>query len=343
MMKIILFIVLLQACSWSQKEFLESSNKDEEATPNLVKLGIDNKQAEAFEVKETSKEEVLNKPVAVKKIIIPQVKKVETISLVKPKIVQNSGIIYPPNFPEDLKKLDSENSTYWKTFVPPFKDGEQLFLDVDYLGMTVGKVSIYYKGKKLIGNTEAYHFHSRFKSAPFYSAIYELDDTVDTYVAVKDFVSLRYTLLQRESKQKVDDVQLFDRAQLKTFAYYKMKRSDKEKEKKHEAQIPYYSLDAFSILYFFRGLPLKTGDKYEIPVINKGKMIKISAKVEAREVIEVDDKDQKAIRVHMITKYTGETLKSGDMMLWFSDDSTKKLIKAKAKIKLGSITAEMVD
>jgi hypothetical protein len=47
--------------------------------------------------------------------------------------------------------------------------------------------------------------------------------------------------------------------------------------------------------------------------------------------------------VHATTKYTGEHLKDGDMYLWFSDDANRTLIKLKAKIKIGSVTADIVE
>jgi hypothetical protein len=65
--------------------------------------------------------------------------------------------------------------------------------------------------------------------------------------------------------------------------------------------------------------------------------------VEGREVIETKKGKRRAIRVHATTKYTGETLKSGDLHFWFTDDSERILIKAKAKIKIGSVVAESVE
>jgi hypothetical protein len=172
----------------------------------------------------------------------------------------------------------------------------------------------------------------------------ELDDAVDTYVTTDKFLSVKYTVIQRESKQNIDDIQLLDHEALKVYWLYHSKRlSDgKKKNKKEEKFIPYYSIDPFSTLFLYQGLPLKNGDLYEIPVVNKGKVLIMRAKVLARETIETEMGSKKAIKLQATTQYTGDKIKSGDMIFWFSDDEKRSLLKAQAKISLGTVTADIV-
>ena len=251
----------------------------------------------------------------------------------------------PEDYPAELIAVNTDAEKVWKDYKPNHFVDEKVFLDIHYMGMTVGKILVTNRGKKLINGKEVWHFHSRFKSAPFYSKIYELDDTVDTYVTTDQFLSTRFSLIQRESKQNVDDLQLNDRDQMKTFWFYKQVKSDKsEKHKEKDGFIPYFSIDPFSVLFFFQGLPLKTGDIYNIPIINKGKILILKSEVEGRETIDTElGKKMKAVRIHATTRYTGETLKSGDLYFWFSDDEHRKLLKAQAKIKIGSVTADIVE
>jgi hypothetical protein len=217
-----------------------------------------------------------------------------------------------------------------------------MFLDVDYLGMTVGKVVLSYRGLKSMSSKPVHHFQAFFKTAPFYSAIYELDDHLDTYVDQEKFVGLRYNLVQRESKQDVDEVQLYDREKLTTTAYQKQVRDGKTKNKKWAGFIPRYSIDGLSVLWLIRGLPLKTGDEYILPVVNKAKILIMEVKVEAREKIKTQLGELMSVRVKAHTAYTGKTLKSGDMIFWLSDDDNRTLLRANAKIKIGSVSAEAV-
>lgn len=213
-------------------------------------------------------------------------------------------------------------------------------MDVDYLGMTVGKVSMAYKGLKRISGKEVYHFQARFKSAPFYSAIYELNDTIDTYVAREGFRGMRYNLIQRESKQSVDEVQLYDQEKLQTTAYQKRVTKEKTKSKTWTGPMPRYNIDSFSAIYLIRGLPLKVGDHYAINIVNKTKLLVLDLKVELREKIRIHGKDHATLRVHAYTKYTGSTLKSGDMTFWLTDTPAHELLRAKAEIKIGSVYVE---
>lgn len=341
-------ILILSGCSSKKKDkdFQESLDRPDEVRVE-AQVEAPTTLLEKFEVNKTEQS-----PVPVKKTAPPvknktSGKKVEekaTVQLaVAPAPVAVSKL--PADYPEALLKINEKAQKVWSLYKPNHAIEDKIYLDIHYLGMTVGKIMVTNRGKKFINGKEVWHFHSRFKSAPFYSNIYELDDTVDTYVTTEQFLSIRYSLIQRESKQDVDDLQLHDRDQMKSFWFYKQKKSNGDvKNKEKSTHIPFFSIDPFSVLFFFQGLPMKDGDVYEIPVLNKAKILLLKTVVEGREEIQLeDDSKVKAIRVHATTQYTGETLKSGDIYLWFSDDSRHKLLKAQAKIKIGSVTADIVD
>jgi len=337
-----LAVLLLGSCSsWNQKDFEKDLEKSpdskpvitEEQAPILEKFEVTEveEQKPAPVVKEKPKSIPQKKAVAPKKTPDPVVKAPE----VKP---------LPADYPPEMLATNERAKKVWDVYKSNHFVDEKIFLDIHYLGMTVGKIMITNKGKKMIDDKEVWHFHARFKSAPFYSNIYELDDTVDTYVSTEKFLSVKYTVIQRESKQNVDDIQLLDHEALKVYwLYYSKRLSDgKKKNKKEEKFIPYYSIDPFSSLFLYQGLPLKNGDLYEIPVVNKGKVLIMKSRVLGRETIETESGVRKAIKLQATTQYTGDKLKSGEMTFWFSDDEKRSLLKAQAKISLGSVTADIV-
>lgn len=347
MKRFLLGLIIISACSnWKQKDFVKELDKpSEEAHPPIETTKKEEKILEKFEVQAVipsqEKEKKILKTVIKKKdgkinekiIIIP-----ESTTVVS--VIKNP----PANYPPELLAINAKAKKVWDLYRPNHYIDEKIYLDIHYLGMTVGKIMVLNKGKKMINDKEVWHLHARFKSAPFYSNIYELDDTVDTYVTTDQFLSIKYSLIQRESKQAIDDLQLHDRDQYKTFWFYHQKKFDNSvKDKKAEKHIPYFSIDPFSVLFFYQGLPLKNGDIYEIPIINKGKILILRSEVEGREEIKTEKGFRKSIRLHATTKYTGETLKSGDLYFWFSDDGHHNLLKAQAKIKIGSVTADVVD
>lgn len=337
-----LSLLLLAGCStWKQKDFEKEIDRPTDEASLKVEAPLDKKILDKFEIKPVEEKP---KSADAKKVVTKKIEKNAALKVVedtKPTVTKKS---LPAGYPEDLVAINARAQKVWSLYKPNHNVDQKIFLNIHYLGMTVGKIVVTNKGKKLMNNQEVWHFHSRFKSAPFYSNIYELDDTVDTYVTTDQFLSSRYSLIQRESRQDVDDLQLFDRDQLKTFWFYKQTKKDnkKVKNKKLEKFIPYYSIDPFSIVFFYQGLPLNSGDVYEIPIVNKGKILILKSTVEGKEVVDTEYGNKKAIRVHAVTQYTGETLKSGDLFFWFSDDSERKLLKAQAKIKIGSVTADIV-
>ncbi len=347
LIQVMLLCLLCNGCAWSKQWFKKNDKVD---NAQLEKVGAKEDEVTKFAVQETpaveaptvvetkiiqlvekKKAPVAKAPTVAKKIVAPSVVMVAT-----------PGFAYPADYPAELKALDEKAAMSWTQFKPRFKVDEKMFLDVDYLGLTVGKVVLSYRGLKSMSSKPVHHFQAFFKSAPFYSAIYELDDHLDTYVDQEKFVGLRYNLVQRESKQDVDEVQLYDREKLWTTAYQKQVRDGKTKNKTWKGFIPRYSIDGLSVLWLIRGLPLKTGDTYVLPVVNKGKILVMEVAVEAREKIKTKVGEFNSIRVKAHTAYTGKTLKSGDMTFWLSDDDNRSLLRANAKIKIGSVSAEVV-
>lgn len=356
MRHLFLLLLLISSCSsWKQKDFEKDLDKpSEEANPIVQATAKDEKILEKFEVQTVEEAKAENKEEATKRVAPRPQPKVATKSPGKSKQAPIGKVVdspveplvksLPKDYPAEFLAVNAKAKKVWDQYKSNHQVDQKVYLDIHYLGMTVGKIMVVNKGKKVINNKEVWHFHARFKSAPFYSNIYELDDTVDTYVTADQFLSNRYSLIQRESKQDVDDLQLHDRDQLKTFWFYNQKKSDgSKKDKKQEKFIPHFSTDPFSVLFFYQGLPLKNGDIYEIPIINKTKVLILRSEVEGRETIDTEKGKRKAIRLHATTKYTGETLKSGDLYFWFSDDQHRTLLKAQAKIKIGSVTADVVD
>ncbi len=355
-------MVLTAGCSsWDQKDFekeLEKTAHENGQDPTVVVTSKKEERIlEKFEVQpieEKKVEESTPKKIPAPKKTVHKKAPVPASSKVKTTIKETTPApvaapaptvkALPADYPPELVAINERAKKVWDVYKPNHYVDQKFYLNINYLGMTVGKIMVLNKGKKMINDKEVWHLYAKFKSAPFYSNIYELDDTVDTYVTTDKFLSTRYSLIQRETKQDVDDLQLHDRDQLKTFSFYHRKKSDgKVKDKKEEKYIPYYSIDPFSVVFFYQGLPLKNNDVYEIPIINKGKILILRSVVEGREKISTKKGTRQAIRLHATTKYTGETLKSGDLYFWFSDDDSRTLLKAQAKIKIGSVTADIVD
>lgn len=248
---------------------------------------------------------------------------------------------YRDDFPEDLIDLDDESKKYWNTFSPTLFPGEKTILNISYMGVSTGKITIQTKPETRLGKTDVYHMKARVKTADFYSYLYEVDDHCDSYISKENFLPLKFSLIQRQSSQDIDDLQLFDHAKKKTYSFYKRVTKEKKKKKKKIKDIPRFFQDPLSVLYFIRGLPMVAGKTYGIPLVNQGKVEALNATFEKIETIKTAIGEKKAYKVKISTKHSGKTIKGGKMTFWFSADERRIFLKFNAKIKIGTVNGEI--
>lgn len=250
---------------------------------------------------------------------------------------------YPSDYPKEFKDYDQKSKSIWARFKPLFYQGEQSILAISYLGVTAGYITVLSKDIVRVGDRDTYHYTARFKSRDAYRYFYWLDDTLETFIEKSTYLPVKYSLIQREKKQNVDDLQLFDFKKLKTYNWYKRVKDGNNSDVKEENYIPRYVQDSFSALQFTRGLPLVKGDTYDFPVVTRGKAWLLKVEVMGEEIITVNEKDVKGIRVKAETHFPGVLQKSGDINFWYSAEDVRKLLKFQAKVKLGSIYGELVE
>lgn len=352
----LLFILILTSCSTKLSSYFKEDSETAQRNDQLMKsFKVDDnvlskfkeekkieepKEAIVSKSKTTPPKKIVKKKKTKKRIkkkivkkVLPKVKKTK-----KKKIVKNS---YPKDFPDKFKTIDIKSKKYWSDFKPLIFPEEEIFLDINYMGVSTGKIAVSTEGKSKIGDQDVYHLKCQVKTAKFYSYLYELDDKLDSYVTTDSFIPVKYSLIQRESGQNIDDLQLFDHKELKTYTFYKRETKKKNKKSKGVKFIPKYFQDPLSVLFFLRGLPMETGRKFDIPVINKGKLLLLKAHVIGTEKIKTKIGNKMAFKVQASTSYSGDTLKSGKMTFWFSTDERRIFLKFKAKIKIGAISGDI--
>jgi hypothetical protein len=296
-------------------------------------------QKEAVEVKKTNGKPKAAKPAPKKADAAPA----KTPAAVSAKVTVGKAPAFPADYPEEYKAYDAKSKEAWSKFNPIFYQGEQSIMAVTYLGVTAGYITIMSKEVVTLNGKQAFHYFARFKSSDSYRYFYWLDDRLDTYVEKETFLPMKYSLIQREKKQNVDDLQLFDFKKMMTYNWYKRVKEGSNKDEKGEAKIPSLAQDSFSALQFVRGLPLNKGDKYEFPVITRGKFWILKVEVMGEETTTVNGKDTQAIKIKAETNFPGVLKKSGDINFWYGVDAERRLLKFQAKIKLGSLYGELVE
>jgi len=370
----LLIFALISSCAWNRKQLVEVRNdkdmvdsfelkdarfqkfkeqKIQEAAPvpdpeniEAPEKTLENELAQAGESEDAPKTVVKKEaPKKVVKKLKPKVK-VKLASKKQKKRAVNKIIQrrkYPKDYPEEMKVYEKEAKKLWKEFKPNFKVGERFILDVSYLGITAGKVYMRVMPMTKIGNNLSYHFYARIQSAPMFKLIYTLDDYIDSYLDEKTFLPLKFSMVQRESAQKVDSLELFDSDDLKTYFVYKRVKHGKEKNIKLDAFIPKLFHDSFSGLYFMRGLKLEVGKHYEFPVVTRGKLWVVKADIEKKEMIDIQGEEVEAFRIKAVTQFPGVLKKKGDILFWYATSPDHRFLKFEAKVKIGSLSGELVE
>tara|TARA_Y100000768_G_scaffold385360_2_gene371315 strand:- start:3086 stop:4225 length:1140 start_codon:yes stop_codon:yes gene_type:complete len=366
---ILLTLIALNSCSsFSWNEFFSGGGNAEKRNEKLMKdFEVDEDLAAKFEVKQvpvppapvrpTSKavQEALNmpgqliskpkrqtiKPKPSKKPLVKESKKTEAKKAKVKEEEQVATSPYPEDFPKRLIDFDKDSAKFWDDFEPVVNIGETTVLNITYLGVNTGKVTLTTKPHGLVGEDAVYHFNARVKTSSYYSYLYEVDDYCDSLVRQVDFLPRKFSLIQRESNHNIDDLQLFDLEKLQTISLYKKVSKKKTRKKKKIKPIPKYFQDPLSILHFLRGLPLEKAASYRIPLTNQGEVDEFFVKTGRTDKIKTEIGEKDAFVLEIETKAKGKTIKGGSMTFWFSADKNRVFLKFEAEIKIGSVQGEI--
>lgn len=330
--KWILFLLFLSACAIGPE--YESSISDDEF---VQVFNLDKKELDNFRVIKTEKSFLIDKTSKKKSKKKLTIKK-ELAKHKKGKVSKKDILMaYPKDYPENFKKYDIKSKKIWEEFKFTMIEGEEFVFNVRYFGVFAGQVTMTTMPMVQIDGKVAYHLRARFKTARYYSYIYFIDDYLDSFIDQKTFRPIKYTFVQRESGQVVDDLQLFHHDKYKTHFLYKKVKKGKTTKKNITAFIPRYFQDSFSALFFVRGLPLIKGDVYQFPVVTKSKIKMLRIVVCQDEKIEIDGKEVMAIKINASAFLPGVLKKKGEIIFWYSKDDRRSLLKFSAKVKIGTV------
>lgn len=251
---------------------------------------------------------------------------------------------YATDYPNELIDINKNANQLWDNFTSVIIPREKIQFEVSYFGIGVGTLTLESKDDVIINDKKAYHYQGRLISSNYYKYIYSLNDTLDSYIAKDSFLPIKLVITQRESGQDIDDLQLFSQDEDKSYSFYKKVKNGSTKTSEKNLFIPRFFQDAFSSLYFVRGLPLKNNDHYEFPVVSREKIKLLKIDVVGREKIEVMDKEFDAIKISASAIMPGviKDGEGGEIFFWYSDSKERLLLQFKAKVKFGSLSGELV-
>ena len=141
-----------------------------------------------------------------------------------------------------------------------------------------------------------------------------------------------------ETKQIREVRTIFDWVTRKA-RYIDKKINDEQQleEKNEEWDIPDYSQNVFSVVYYLRTFKLVPGFKTQIRVAHEGKNLILNAEVLRRERISTPAGDLNTVLIKPTISLDGKFSPVGDIFVWLTDDDRKLLVRIESKIKIGKV------
>ena len=222
-------------------------------------------------------------------------------------------------------------------FANAFSNGERLVFDISWYGISGGTAVMEVK-KEIDKDHSVYKVTSVTRSNRVISLFYPVNDLVETYMDTTTLYPYRYRSRQEEGTYSSDKEILFDREKnMATFIKHKANGET------HTSEVPSMVQDPLSVVYFFRTLPLEIGKDVSMDVYDGNKNWTLVIQVLKKEKVWTPAGTFNTIKIKALIKYEGIFVNKGDVLLWFTDDASRTPVMMESKIKIGHITAMLIE
>ena len=217
----------------------------------------------------------------------------------------------------------------------PFGQGERLVYSIGWYNVVGGTAELVVDEREYEG-TPVYRIVSLAKSNAFVSMFFPVEDRIESLIHRDTLASLRLDVKQREGKRR--------RARLTEFDQVNHTATVSKNGDRKVYEIPPDVQDSLSVLYYFRSLPnLKVGETATIDVHESNKNWRLAIIALNRERVETEAGEFDTIRTRAAVEFEGVFLDRGDVYVWFTDDDRRLPVRMDSKIKVGRISAKLIE
>ena len=229
----------------------------------------------------------------------------------------------------------------------PFKIGEALSYDVSFSRLifsgTIGELKLTVSKPANPTTPEMIELRAEAVSKGFFPALFgvKVKDRYISLVNQTDFAMHASTKLLDEGKVRREQKSVINReAGLVTYTDRDL-TNVKSEPKIKEKPSPSWIQDLLSVIYFVRTQPLKEGDVIPVPISDGGEVYNIEVIAGKREEIRAGARKFKAIQLNAKV-FDGRYIKrSGEMVVWVTDDPTRIPVRARIKTSGATITVDL--
>jgi len=212
--------------------------------------------------------------------------------------------------------------------------GESLLYSVTWLGVKAGELLMQVVRQE--GDDAEFLIKVTVKSAGLLAVLYPVEDFFTTTVSGRSRLPLRHEMIQREGRRKNNKVTIYD--QLHGRVTY---TKNNDAPTVFEVDGPVHN--EFSSFLFLRVMPFVMDEKIVVPTFADKKRHKVQVSLEGREALETIFGRRNTLEVKPHLTFRGLYQKVGDPLIWLTDDPDRIPVKIKAKIVIGSLTANLID
>lgn len=225
----------------------------------------------------------------------------------------------------------------------PYGIGEQMKMTLRWGVIEGGVVTLKVDELQQLNGEKVIHYAGTVKSSKMLNMFYRIDNTIDTWVRLSDLLPLRQEIKQLESSRWGRRVMVFDhkKDEVKLFEHMEFKDKNPKTVRKVD-KISDGAQDLFGAFYFYRWVQdLQEGFLY--PIHDKSKNWNAELRYIGKESMRVPAGVFDTRHYKILPKLEGQLKPKGDIDVWVTDDDRSVLVQFKAKIKVGSLTGELIE
>jgi hypothetical protein len=223
-----------------------------------------------------------------------------------------------------------------KEMAVPFKTGEVLEFDVGWSSyLTAGTATVTVKEKKPSYNSIAYYVVAEGQPTSLLSKLYTLYYKADTLVDAYSLLPQRGSLYVKEGKRQRMKTTTFNQP-AKTAKYEVQTATHVQKD----LTLPAFTQDALSALYVLRSIPMKPGEKFNMPVTDAGDIYRVQMQIGNVEPVKTGLGTLNGMKIVPVVTMTKGTPPRG-LAIWLSDDARRLPLKIEAQLPVGKFTVTL--
>lgn len=230
-----------------------------------------------------------------------------------------------------------------RPIVDPFRVGETVIHDVSYFKVSAGQLKLKVEPFSNVNGKKSYTFAIEISSNSMFSSFYSVEDRAETLVDYETLVPHVFSLHVKESGQMREAKSRFDHSSNQ--AYYfekKITKKDGLEEKKQNWEMPTFSQNVYSAIFYMRLFKWDIGKEYTFRVAHDNENIVFRGKALRKEKLETQAGTFNTIVIKPEFTIKGAFRPVGDIFFWMSDDDRKLVLRIESHIKIGTLVSEAV-